>query len=190
MTKIHLHAETIRQIVAQGGTWAIYVNTAFDSSSFGQTVCLRYGEGATLPSAPAQMPDTPQYGPGWKYQRLALVDARRLPSGVEGDVEIEITPRHSPQSSPPGWSAAAWTDYVVLMGEFERLLAPTDREDAWEIRYAALFSDRMIARAIEMRGAAVQYYDPDTSYEEDVRACVTAYLEDYKTLAAAAPQER
>lgn len=95
MTDIHLHAVTVRDIKARGGTWAVYLNTAFDSARFGETVCLRYGPGCTLEAAPDTMPDTPERGPGWKYRRMALIDSQRLPD-VEGDVEVLILPQHAP----------------------------------------------------------------------------------------------
>lgn len=93
---ITLHASTVRTLRDRGGTWALYQNQALDSGSAGQVVCMRYGPDATLAEASEQMPDTPQYGPGWKYRLVARVEASCLPDVADSDDEIDILPSHAP----------------------------------------------------------------------------------------------
>lgn len=45
--------------------------------------------------------------------------------------------------------------------------------DDWRMKYDLIFSEE-ISGAIAATGFSLDYYDPDTSYEEDVRAYVDA----------------
>lgn len=45
----------------------------------------------------------------------------------------------------------------------------------WETKYDLIFSDD-ISVAVRRTGVGFDYYDPDTSYEEDVRAFVDALV--------------
>jgi len=84
---ITLEAETVRTIKERGGTWAIYQNVALDSADAGKIVCLRFGPECTRKEALDPMPDTPQYGPGWKYKLQATVKAEDLPDPDARDEE-------------------------------------------------------------------------------------------------------
>jgi len=71
--------ESLEQMKArarEGTRWACYQNMAFDSHDAGRVIWMHVGEGCTVPEATPCMPDTPQYGPGWKYQLqgLAVLD--------------------------------------------------------------------------------------------------------------------
>jgi hypothetical protein len=59
------------------------------------------------------------------------------------------------------------------------IAAATEDNDpvSWEKAYNAIFSDRVSKRVYELLrriGSSMDYYDPDTSYEEDVRAFASA----------------
>ncbi len=75
MTRIKIAAESVAQMRAldrQGARWACYQNMALDSRDAGRVIWLHVGEGCTVSEATPCMPDTPQYGPGWKYQLQGL----------------------------------------------------------------------------------------------------------------------
>jgi hypothetical protein len=91
-----LHATVVLALKERGGTWALYQNQALDSAGKGQIVCLRYGPGCTLLEAPDRMPDTPKYGPGWKYGLVARVESSRLPDVADSDSDVAILPEHAP----------------------------------------------------------------------------------------------
>jgi hypothetical protein len=42
------------------------------------------------------MPDTPKYGPGWKYGLVARVESSRLPDVADSDSDVAILPEHAP----------------------------------------------------------------------------------------------
>jgi hypothetical protein len=48
-----------------------------------------------------------------------------------------------------------------------------DSEASWETKYDLIFSDQ-ISVAIRNTGVSFSYYDPDSSYEEDVRVFVSS----------------
>lgn len=63
--------------------------------------------------------------------------------------------------------------FIKLAEEAEQIC----RSDAtWETKYDLIFSDH-VSRAIKQTGVSFDYCDPDTSYEEDVRAYVAAVVE-------------
>ena len=62
------------------------------------------------------------------------------------------------------------------MDEIVRAPKPPDVEDEWEAKYAAVFSD-VVRGQIEATGVRLEYCDPDTTYEEDVRAYARAVRE-------------
>lgn len=49
-------------------------------------------------------------------------------------------------------------------------------EADWETKYDLIFSDMIIVK-INKTGIGVDWYDPDTTYEADVRAYVDALVE-------------
>jgi hypothetical protein len=65
--------ESLAQMRARGGTWAVYKNVTFDSADFGHLQFLKYGPGCTFERPPETCPDTP-HGLGWKYQHVGYVD--------------------------------------------------------------------------------------------------------------------
>lgn len=83
-------------------------------------------------------------------------------------------------------------DYFELLSLVTKLNIlishPTD-EGGWMVRYDIVFSDNNSGRAIalynRLTNSKFDYYDPDTSYEEDVVAFVNAITESFKSL----PQE-
>ena len=44
----------------------------------------------------------------------------------------------------------------------------------WKVKYDLIFSEHLSRRICDI--VCIEYYDPDTSYEEDVRAYVVALL--------------
>lgn len=59
-----------------------------------------------------------------------------------------------------------------------------DSDSTWEIKYDLIFSDN-ISKAIYQARPTFDYYDPDTSYEEDVRAFCNAASEEANQLTIA-----
>jgi hypothetical protein len=99
MSNITIEAETVRTLKERGGSWAIYQNLALDSCNAGQVVCLRFGPECTMKEAPDPMPDTPQYGPGWKYRLQTTVQAEDLPDlEDEEPYTINCNPTPTPES--------------------------------------------------------------------------------------------
>ena len=49
-------------------------------------------------------------------------------------------------------------------------------DTSWELKYELIFSEE-ISVAIRNTGVSFEYYDPDTTYEEDVRAYVNSVNE-------------
>ena len=62
---------------------------------------------------------------------------------------------------------------------------PTD-DEGWSKRYDIVFSDNISKRAVQLYNnlseSRFDYYDPDTSYQEDVEAFVKAITEHFKNL--------
>lgn len=58
----------------------------------------------------------------------------------------------------------------------QQAIAIRDSEASWETKYELIFSEE-ISVAIRNSGIIVDYYDPDTSYEEDAKAFVDAIQE-------------
>ena len=49
---------------------------------------------------------------------------------------------------------------------------------SWELKYDMIFNDRVSGKVFEL--ISMDYYDPDTSYQEDVQAfynALTEYME-------------
>jgi len=65
------------------------------------------------------------------------------------------------------------------MLDIKSLVSPAD-DVTWQERFRVLF--KVVMPEVTKLHRELDYYDPDTSYEEDVRACVSAYLDDYETL--------
>lgn len=51
---------------------------------------------------------------------------------------------------------------------------------SWDEKFDLIFSDKVSGKVSKIYHFS--YYDPDTSYEEDVRAYVDAFNEEYKRL--------
>lgn len=65
---------------------------------------------------------------------------------------------------------------IQLKNVWERMNKIFDSETlGWEEKYELIFSDR-ISRFV-FDNCSLDYYDPDTSYEEDVKAFVNAFNE-------------
>jgi hypothetical protein len=68
-------AETaLRQMRERGGKWAAYENVALDSNNLGHLQYLMYGEGCTYGKPPERYPADTEYGTGWRYVFVGLVD--------------------------------------------------------------------------------------------------------------------
>jgi hypothetical protein len=52
-------------------------------------------------------------------------------------------------------------------------------DEEWGVKYDIIFSDQLSRRIRELMGP-LDYYDPDTSYYEDVQAYVTALNDEWK----------
>lgn len=65
---------------------------------------------------------------------------------------------------------------IRLAEKAERIvkLADLDADPDWEIVYDLIFTK--IAPEVRELGFSLEYYDPDTSYEEDARAYVQALV--------------
>lgn len=57
----------------------------------------------------------------------------------------------------------------LILDEAKRIIVSTA---SWEIKYDLIFSEAISKRVSQL--IRLEYYDPDTSYEEDVRAYVDA----------------
>lgn len=62
--------------------------------------------------------------------------------------------------------------------QFKKLARKTieirdNQELTWEEKYDLIFSEKVVAK-ISLTGIKVEWYDPDTTHEEDVRAYVDA----------------
>jgi hypothetical protein len=62
------------------------------------------------------------------------------------------------------------TELRDLHGEANEIL---DWDVSWETKYHIIFSEHISGRVSEL--IELDYYDPDTSYEEDVRAFMDAF---------------
>lgn len=63
--------------------------------------------------------------------------------------------------------------------------APSEADDPWSGAYDEIFSDEIAARAYKALsdlGACLEYYDPDSSYEDDARAFADALLDKAREL--------
>lgn len=58
----------------RGGTWAAYQNLTLDSTGLGHMQFLRFGPGCTYKHPPVCYPKDTQYGMGWKYRVVGLVN--------------------------------------------------------------------------------------------------------------------
>ena len=65
----------------------------------------------------------------------------------------------------------------VYKEEYDERSFTTDEE--WEAKYDMIFSDQLAKRIRELMGP-LDYYDPDTSYYEDVQAYVTALNDEWR----------
>lgn len=64
-----------------------------------------------------------------------------------------------------------------LVTEMQEVLDDSDLH--WETKYYVIFSAKntKVVPALRSAGLSLDYYDPDTSYEEDARAFVNAVKE-------------
>lgn len=68
--------ERLRTPARPGVRWAVYRDSAFDSSDFGRMMFLAVGPGCTYEEAPERLPDIPM-GTGWKFRRIGWADLDR-----------------------------------------------------------------------------------------------------------------
>lgn len=68
-----IHPDSLAQLRAKGGTWAVYENVAMDSADLGLQQFIKYGPGCTFERPPEKCPDTP-HGLGWKFKHVGYVD--------------------------------------------------------------------------------------------------------------------
>ena len=73
----------------------------------------------------------------------------------------------------------------LVLADAARAIARSDA--SWETKYDLIFSDE-ISGAIRQMNMAPDYYDPDTSYEEDVLAYIKALSERQMEIMAALAQ--
>jgi hypothetical protein len=65
-------------------------------------------------------------------------------------------------------------EFVKLADEIRKI---HDHEGAlWETKYNLIFSDDLSGRIASLGISLTDYWDPDTSYEEDVKAYVQAVM--------------
>lgn len=64
------------------------------------------------------------------------------------------------------------SNYIELQDLYKQAIEIFESELPWETKYDLIFSER-ISRAIHNM-ISLDYYDPDTSYEEDVKAFIYA----------------
>jgi hypothetical protein len=74
---------------------------------------------------------------------------------------------------PEHVSLANAARFVALAERAKRI---ADSDTSWETKYELIFATGMpsLSRSIRETGHIPDYYDPDTSYEDDVRAFVDA----------------
>jgi hypothetical protein len=68
-------------------------------------------------------------------------------------------------------------EFIQLAYEVDRIC---DSMASWETKYDMVFSDEVSNRMHEL--VTFDYYDPDTTYEEDVRAFRNAVMEKAREL--------
>lgn len=68
-------------------------------------------------------------------------------------------------------------EFIQLAYEVDRIC---DSMASWETKYDMVFSDEVSIRMHEL--VTFDYYDPDTTYEEDVRAFRNAVMEKAREL--------
>ena len=64
-----------------------------------------------------------------------------------------------------------------IVSNAQAMDATSDGQDPWEAAYDLVFSDavsRQVYATVRSMGQSLEYYDPDTSYEEDVQAFADA----------------
>lgn len=74
-----------------------------------------------------------------------------------------------------------------LISNAEGMDATNDNggQDPWEVAYDLVFSDtisRQVHSTLRAMNQSLDYYDPDTSYEEDVRAFADAVSSKFSVL--------
>jgi hypothetical protein len=80
-------------------------------------------------------------------------------------------------------------NFVTLARQAERITALEDV--SWETKYGCIFSVDISQKILET-GLTPDYYDPDGSYEDDIKAYVQAIIaraEEYEKILACAAQE-
>jgi len=83
---IEIDRNALEQVLSRGGSWAVYQNLAHDSTTRGQIIFLRYGEGCTHTKPPPHAPDG-AHGTGWKYLLVGLLseDGTHILQGCMGE---------------------------------------------------------------------------------------------------------
>lgn len=66
-----------------------------------------------------------------------------------------------------------YQELLNLNNKIQRLMNEDEEEVNWELKYDLIFSEevsRKVFSLIREIGTSLEYYDPDSSYEEDLRA--------------------
>ena len=69
-------SDALQQMYETGGIWAAYQNHDMSSSNIGHLIFLKVGKGCTFEEAPVKAPDSPLWGPGWRYLHCGYVDSK------------------------------------------------------------------------------------------------------------------
>lgn len=78
---------TVAEMKSRGGTWAVYENHALDSATAGHLQFLKVGEGCTYKDPPKSYPKDNEYGMGWRYVYIGMLDFESM--RVDGRKVIE-----------------------------------------------------------------------------------------------------
>lgn len=107
---------------------------------------------------------------------LALVEARQ-PGLITELLDSEETNPTSEMSPGQAFEKLVEINETVQQHVFRAMRARRTDIDPWETAYDAVFCPQVSTRAFALQDIArirFEYCDPDTSYEEDVRAFATA----------------
>lgn len=66
-----------------------------------------------------------------------------------------------------------YKELLNLNSKIQRLMNEDEKVINWELKYDLIFSEkfsRKVFSLIKELGTSLEYYDPDSSYEEDLRA--------------------
>jgi hypothetical protein len=86
MKKIEIDPETVKTLKERGGSWGVYQNMLFDSSTAGHIQFLKVGEGCTYATAPKVYPADTAYSSGHKYFCVGTVEAK----DISDDGKLEL----------------------------------------------------------------------------------------------------